>query len=62
MGGPQSVGRGVQLVEEEEEGDQGLWECNVCSINVNGLLDKGLHKKTDIEITIKEENIDVLLL
>ena len=57
----QELGRGV-LVREEEELDQGLWECNICTINVNGLLAKGMNKKTDIEITIKEENIDVLLL
>ena len=50
------------MVEEEEEGDQGLWECKVASINVNGLLAKGVHKKTDIEVTVKEEDIDVLLL
>ena len=64
MGGPQSVqdlGRGV-LVREEEELDQGLWENNICSINVNGLLAKGLNKKNEVEITVKEENIDVLLL
>ena len=64
MGGPQSVqnlGRGV-LVRGEEELDQGLWENNICSINVNGLLAKGLNKKNEVEITVKEENIDVLLL
>ena len=64
MGGSrpvQELGRGV-LVSEEEELDKGLWECNICTINVNGLLAKGMNKKKDIEVTIKEENIDVLLL
>ena len=64
MGGSrpvQDLERGV-LVREEEEMDKGLWECNICTINVNGLLVKGVDKKTDIEVTMKEENIDVLLL
>ena len=50
------------MVREEEEMDKGLWECNVCTINVNGLLVKGCDKKTDIEVTMREEKIDVLLL
>ena len=50
------------MVREEEEKDKGLWECNVCTINVNGLLVKGFDKKTDIEVTMREEKIDVLLL
>ena len=49
-------------MREEEEMDKGLWECNVCTINVNGLLVKGCDKKTDIEVTMREEKIDVLLL
>ena len=49
-------------MREEEEMDKGLWECNICTINVNGLLVKGVDKKTEIEVTMKEENIDVLLL
>ena len=50
------------MVREEEEMDKGLWECNVCTNNVNGLLVKGCDKKTDIEVTMREEKIDVLLL
>ena len=44
-----SVGWDEPVVEEEEEGDLGLWECKDASINVNGLLAKGVHKKTDSE-------------
>ena len=42
--------------------DGGLWERNVCSVNVNNLLVKRHNKITEIEVTLEEEKIDILLL
>ena len=50
------------MVREEEETDIGLWERNICTVNVNSLLVKRGNKITDIEATLEEEKIDILLL
>ena len=42
--------------------DSGLWERNLCSININGLLVRGGENKTELEVILKEENIDILLI
>ena len=59
---PGSMGRKRELVREEDGMDEGLWERNICSVNINNLLVKRCNKITDIEVTLEKEKIDILLL
>ena len=56
------MGRERELVKEGDCIDGGLWERNVCSVNVNNLIVKRQNKITEIEVTLEEEKIDILLL